>query len=1065
MSGGWRYSVRIPDYTEELQAEESIVSYQIDVLFQAPGSQEPSPPASVWRRFSEFRQLHTNLKASYPALFKGKLLDPPPKKSFFVHHDHKFLNERRVKLEQWMWKLLRHTELAQSRDMKLFLQLHLALRAANTGAMSPRSSVAGGFGEFGAPDERSEPDTDAFSEVSAPSGITTFSTAQTDSASMSGFHSSRFYAADGYRGDHMEPQRMGLRVEQRSDLKRLLTDLSLHIEKASRDIEESNLECARLRQENQNLEETTQCLTKAMDNSSTEEKDAKLMMLEQELKTKSNSLRDSVARVKELETALDEHSRKLAIKEQADKGQAQEEGEIIASLREQVRTLSEANTELEEKSVARKQKAKQDHKLLAKEIAKLRASTQALQLEVASLSGEKSGKEKAEQALFELQEGKAELESRVQDLEGMLKQQSLDFEQKLEEGRNAAVAAHSEKAAGMEGKVEVLEARCRDLSERIESLSAEKEQADALLLQANDRCGVSQQEFDEIKKALEADVLGAKNRCEEAERQLESLTMAHERLGKDSEEFRIALEQADRLASNAEGLQVEVERLRSEKLGMDAQREEAVVRAEYLVKELDVSREWEQVAAGHKNELDKLESVVKSLEEENLVLKQNQGNQAQLMEGQRNELLAENSRLKAENSELDAAREEIALLKSELEHFTLGNGNALDRSSHDEVLLEYEKLKDEVSENSQQADTELARLRAELQASLERSRALEEENQNLAGVREKLRLSELRAEEAAQASLQSAQKIAELEEVGKNLDSNKESGTPDDVSIAQIAELVRLQSEMGRLQSENAALQAARSAEENGGSGSHSGVANVAEVVRSIHAELRQCSASVPGLSGQTAIDPDVATDLMDRVAESNGKLQLIAAQALDLKTSSNSTPETSALGEAVSDMIGELVNKCREVNEIRVDQLLSRTEASVGPSTPSTAIPIPQPQLNPTARGRNQRGRSQSLGGRFSPDSGQGNRKGMLSRIAGSVGNSGELERGVTPGAAAEGDSRVKNFFGGIGSKVSTGALNFMQRGNPQLNFGDSQSQSQSLQQPLHSAPDHNSEESSRGN
>lgn len=74
------------------------------------------------------------LKEAFPEIFQEKSMEPPPKKKFrFVNNSDKLLEARRKGLEQWLWKLLRFPEVAQSRDMKLFLQLDLAIRAVNIG--------------------------------------------------------------------------------------------------------------------------------------------------------------------------------------------------------------------------------------------------------------------------------------------------------------------------------------------------------------------------------------------------------------------------------------------------------------------------------------------------------------------------------------------------------------------------------------------------------------------------------------------------------------------------------------------------------------------------------------------------------------------------------------------------------------------------------------------------------------------------------------------------------------------------------------------------------------------
>eukprot|EP00879_Flechtneria_rotunda_P022909 GHRR01024213.1.p1 GENE.GHRR01024213.1~~GHRR01024213.1.p1 ORF type:complete len:103 (+),score=26.48 GHRR01024213.1:1229-1537(+) len=78
----WRYTVNIPLWILGKDSEgESVALYRVNVLLQPPDSTElpRQPPFFVLRRYSQFRQLHNELKAQFADLFKDRSLAPPPK--------------------------------------------------------------------------------------------------------------------------------------------------------------------------------------------------------------------------------------------------------------------------------------------------------------------------------------------------------------------------------------------------------------------------------------------------------------------------------------------------------------------------------------------------------------------------------------------------------------------------------------------------------------------------------------------------------------------------------------------------------------------------------------------------------------------------------------------------------------------------------------------------------------------------------------------------------------------------------------------------------------------------
>eukprot|EP00878_Enallax_costatus_P041485 GHUV01048277.1.p1 GENE.GHUV01048277.1~~GHUV01048277.1.p1 ORF type:complete len:109 (+),score=22.16 GHUV01048277.1:452-778(+) len=87
MSGhhSWRYTVNVPLWILGKDPEgEQVALYRVNVLLQPPDSTDLStkPPFFVLRRYSQFRQLHTELKAQFPEQFKDRALAPPPKHAF-----------------------------------------------------------------------------------------------------------------------------------------------------------------------------------------------------------------------------------------------------------------------------------------------------------------------------------------------------------------------------------------------------------------------------------------------------------------------------------------------------------------------------------------------------------------------------------------------------------------------------------------------------------------------------------------------------------------------------------------------------------------------------------------------------------------------------------------------------------------------------------------------------------------------------------------------------------------------------------------------------------------------
>lgn len=131
---GWRYTVNVPLWILAKDPEgEPVVLYRVNVLLQSSDNPELSskPPFFVLRRYSQFRKLHSELQATYPAVFKDRALAPPPKHTLAAlggqAQQKEMLDKRRGELESWLWALLSRSELARSPLLRAFLELDKAI--------------------------------------------------------------------------------------------------------------------------------------------------------------------------------------------------------------------------------------------------------------------------------------------------------------------------------------------------------------------------------------------------------------------------------------------------------------------------------------------------------------------------------------------------------------------------------------------------------------------------------------------------------------------------------------------------------------------------------------------------------------------------------------------------------------------------------------------------------------------------------------------------------------------------------------------------------------------------
>lgn len=272
----WRYTVNIPMYILGKDNEgENVVLYRVNVVLQASDSNETRltrPPFFVLRRYSQFRQMHAELKNQFPHIMKEKGMLPPPKHTFHVGSNKEMLDKRREELEQWMWRLFKRPEIARSSVMRTFLDFEKALQRAqhyrvtssppplgppsSSGSPMPYPNSTTGFSQ--ASSEADDLD-DARSEVSAPSSLAPSLAQSTSTAAHDWPRSSQrslFGPSPGQASNSeavSSAMRLGIRLEQRSDIRKLVEVLQRRVRSAGADLQAAVAEIQQLQANNKAL--------------------------------------------------------------------------------------------------------------------------------------------------------------------------------------------------------------------------------------------------------------------------------------------------------------------------------------------------------------------------------------------------------------------------------------------------------------------------------------------------------------------------------------------------------------------------------------------------------------------------------------------------------------------------------------------------------------------------------------------------------------------------------------------------------------------------------------------
>eukprot|EP00873_Tetraselmis_striata_P037282 jgi/Tetstr1/457546/TSEL_044115.t1 len=242
---GWKFTVVVPSWTTHRIADENVVLYRVESRVQAPGADHPKT-RSVLRRFSDFRRLHASLKAKMPALMKGK--DAPSKRTLYrINSSVDQIERRRRDLEQWLWALLGDRQISCSRELAQFLEL-----GAAAGQFGKHAGGALGSGAALEASTSSAPGSSAGDRDDASEAAEHSSNAGSDltSAPANGAipgTSAASSAGSGQLPELGQASRLGLQVERRPTVRRMLTELMERVDRAKSDLEDAvqTAECER----------------------------------------------------------------------------------------------------------------------------------------------------------------------------------------------------------------------------------------------------------------------------------------------------------------------------------------------------------------------------------------------------------------------------------------------------------------------------------------------------------------------------------------------------------------------------------------------------------------------------------------------------------------------------------------------------------------------------------------------------------------------------------------------------------------------------------------------------
>ena len=142
---GWQFTVTVPSWTQtELQNGDLVVFYRVEVRIQQSASHQPPviKTRSVLRRFTHFTKLGERLQEELgPSALAGK---PPPARHTLlaVNKRPDLIEARRRELEQWLWKLVSDPAVARSRTLNKFLELSVAAKLVERASAAAAATIA-----------------------------------------------------------------------------------------------------------------------------------------------------------------------------------------------------------------------------------------------------------------------------------------------------------------------------------------------------------------------------------------------------------------------------------------------------------------------------------------------------------------------------------------------------------------------------------------------------------------------------------------------------------------------------------------------------------------------------------------------------------------------------------------------------------------------------------------------------------------------------------------------------------------------------------------------------------
>eukprot|EP00803_Ostreobium_quekettii_P004331 evm.model.scf_823.7 EVM.evm.TU.scf_823.7 scf_823:34530-38443(+) len=820
-------------------------------------------------------------------------------------------------------------------------------------------------------------------------------------------------ASRSQMGDMSEPVRMGLKVEHRSDMKKLLGIVDHYMDQAGRELQETSAEVSRLLQVNHHLIDRTRSLESQVQGNGSQQ-DKVIAELEQHLEGKEAALSSAQSRIEELEASVSSKEARcstlessLAAAAEAHQFSEKEQEGRALRLEGELDSAKKHCGGLEQKIGEWQRKYKDDNKKLAEAVRALRGEKLELGTKISmvekawvnAVSEKDEIIEKLQGEIDSLQQGMRQQREerstqeaeRVAQLEASLKSASArNAELQGEQFRIANLVDAMHESSGCPADTEA------STVQKLEKVSLQvRKERDCL----NSRLGVESSR----RQQAEDRITDLEIRCSTADEELKLLQSQHNELLAVRESLDRQLSEERQDAAKMKRVRLELERLQAFRREIVAERDSALVELEKLKEEngkaqglgdeVGFLRSENQLLRQHSFKSARLTSDLELATNENkelkdrLARKEAESKEVADLQERVGELTAENAALKRADGEMKGrltrletgAKEHAALeVKVKSLHLRSEQCESLSR----EVEATKGKLGDAVASKEKhegpkvvQIDSggaEFERLNARKRALTSRQctsvelgvlkAQLADSAKLVNHLKEQLRVVGLERDQlvAAQAStqqelLRAGAKNTQASDKNTGLEIAPERAAHGSIDASQIRSQARQQELDVMCSGRGDAQRPAQQGNEP--------VETVSGEVREIFSELLGCD--IPGLPTDGPLDPTALGGFLERVGQSNGQLALIETRTRKLRGGeAQASPDDMSIGldlrVVLADMLDELARKCKKINEITIHKLLASFEASsaVQPPNPpvnNVSMALTRNAGNPTLRQSNQ--------------------------------------------------------------------------------------------------------------